>query len=306
MESPFAPRHDQVTEACPRQLAFENRSVRVVLERFDLSQHASELIQRFRDKWGQPRLTFESFFEEFPTFPLLLEAHSFYGVAAKARPAALFRSFDETFFLRRYLDVHARAQAEGDSRPVGMVMPFDGYQGGMVIHDGSFPTPGTKLIHELADGVLPARVTVEPFISLTNHLVRKGWTPDTRLVARKNNSDAPKRSSSLFPAWLVAWIGTGPDMIIFSFLLRVLRCARSSDGQLIRVNGNHRFVVIDQEDLADRAGLSPRQVARGVQSLKSHGVIATKRALFRGRVQTHFLVNKSAVRHAKNAHLGSS
>ncbi|MFO0822518.1 MAG: hypothetical protein U0792_05260 [Gemmataceae bacterium] len=188
-------------------------------------------------------------------------------------------------------------------RPVGLVMPFDGYQGGMVIHDGCYPTSGTKLTHERAEGMLPARVTVEPFISLVNHLVRTGWTPTSPLTARERKSEAPKGSGSLFPAWLVTRIGVGPDLIILAFLLRALRCARTRNSHLIRVHGKQRFVVIDQKELAERTGLSPRQVARGVQSLSQHKLIATKGAQFQGRVRTHFLVSMSALRDVKNAHL---
>lgn len=112
MENPFAPRYDQKREPHPKQIAFEDVRVRIVLDRFRLSRHIPAMQQRFEEKWGQRRLTFETFFKFFPTFPILLEAHSFYRISEHCRPAVLFRSFEQTFFLQRYLDVFTCGQEE--------------------------------------------------------------------------------------------------------------------------------------------------------------------------------------------------
>jgi hypothetical protein len=299
MENPFAPRYGAHREPHPRQVAFEGQRVRQVLDRFGLSRHAPELVRRFQMCWGQPRLTFESFFEFFPTFPVLLEAHSFYHVAEHCRPAALFRGFEQTFLLRRYLDLHARAREEAAERPTGLVLPFDGYRGGMVLHDGDFATAATRLVHDLSGERPPHRVTLEPFAPFLDFLARGGWTPETPLPARRRVQGRRAQRGAWIRPWMVHLLGLGPDTLLLAFLLKVLRSQSGHDRRLVRVHHGDRYVAIDHRELAAETGLSKAQVKRGLESLRGRGLVAATPRQDGGQIKSHFRVDGEAVRRTR-------
>jgi hypothetical protein len=286
VDHPFAPQDTGVGEPHPRQVAFEDGRVRLVLDQFDLIAHIPELVRRFEEKWGRRWLTFESFFEHFPGFPVLLEAHSFYRVARHARPAALFRSFGETFFLRRYLDVYGRGREEAEGRPIGMVFPFDGYRDGMVIHNGRFATGGTRMIHDLARDVAPHRVTIEPFLPFLRYLARQGWTAETPLPAVLPVQRPLVRRGYLVRPWMNRALGCGPARDVLAFLRTVLHSRSAYDAQFLRSEGGERFVVIDHAGLARQTGLSPEQVKRGLKKLCEDGLITTRRRLDKGQMKS--------------------
>src|SRR3954454_13935975 len=88
---------------------FEAGRVRIVLGHLGLAGLEPELRRRHREAWGPPgRLTFEGFREAFPTFPVVLEALAVSSVGDRLRPAALFRGFERTFLLDRYLEAYTR------------------------------------------------------------------------------------------------------------------------------------------------------------------------------------------------------
>lgn len=298
MENPFVPRYGHDQEPHASQIAFEGQRVRLVLDRFGLGHHAPAMVARFEQKRGRRWLSFETFFEFFPTFPVLLEGHWFYQVGRRCRPAALFRSFEETFLVRRYLDVHARGREEAKGRPTGMVFNFDGYENGMVMHDGAFDTGGVKMVCPLPGDTPPHRVTVEPFLGLLDHLAAGGWTPATPLPERPRPRKA-RRAVGISP-WIVRLLGCGPDAVVLDFLMKVLRSKCGRDRLLIRVHDVERQVAIDRHGLACRTGLSERQVKRAVEALCSGGFIATKRRDAGGRVMTHFRPDRDALRRARS------
>lgn len=276
MENPFAPRFDRHDEPNPKQIAFEESRVRLVLERFGLSSYIPQMIQSFEDKWAKKWLTFETLFEFFPSFPILLEAHSFYHVSAHCRPASIFRAFEETFVLRRYLDVFARGQEEACGRPIGMVLPFDGFQGGVVIHNGLFNTGGTKIVHDIVGDAPPHRVAVEPFIPFIRHLARGGWTPKTPLP-RVTTIQQPQVSPELsFTPWMVDKLGDGAALVVLAWLRTVLRSTSGYHRQLVRrTTENECCVAATQEQIAAETHCSLRKVRRGIAELKNQRLIAT-------------------------------
>lgn len=302
MDNPFAPRHDHHLEPHPKQIAFEAERVRIVLDRFGLSARIPEMMRQFQEKWGMSWLTFEAFCEFFPSFPLLLEAHSFFRVAENCRPARIFQSFDETFFIRRYLDVYARGQEEANGRPIGMVFPFDGYEGGLVMHNGRFGTVGTKMVHDVADNAPPHRVVVEPFIALISYLARGEWTPGKPLSAPPRVQKPQKRGMGIHP-WIIRLLGPGRDAVVLDFFLKVLASRSGLDRLLIRVHDGIRLVAISQRDLAERTGLAEWQVKRAVGALRRRGHITTDRRKDGRQVKVHFGVDRAALRRDRYAHV---
>jgi hypothetical protein len=285
VDNPFAPRYDQHQEPHPRQISFEGERVRIVLDRFGLSQRIPAMIERFREKWNTPWLTFETFFELYPTFPVLLEAHSFYHVADHGRPADLFRSFERTFFLQRYLDVYARGQEEAQGRPVGMVFPFDGFQGGLVMHNGVFNTQGTKLVHAIAGDVPPQRVTVEPFIGLVNYLAQGDWTPQAPLPSGHPAQQPQGCRDMPVTPWMVERLGPGPALVVLAWLRTVLSSPSGHDRRYVRRTGEgERCVAATQEEIASETRLSERRVKRGIEKLGQEGLLTSARRQGRSHI----------------------
>lgn len=281
MDSPFAPRFDNHQEPHPKQIEFEDQSVRLVLDRFGLADRAHDLVQRFQEKWGEPRLTFESFFETFPTFPLLLEAHSFYHVKKHCHPVVVIRSFEKTFFLQRYLDVYARGQQEAQGRPIGMIFNF-GLKGGMVMHNGIFATEGTEIVHHMRDDRPPYRVKVEPFLPFIDYLACNGWTPDTPL---QNHIpiQGPQTSGGMqiFP-WMVEKLDASPALVILAWILKILDTPSVPERRFIhRLDNGLRYVRASRKEIASETRLSLPQVKRGLADLrdKDNGLIDKRRLL---------------------------
>jgi hypothetical protein len=179
MKGSFAPSGNGLRQPHPKQVAFEAARVRLLLQKFGIPHQEAALADHFERKWGVRRLTFESFYESHPSFPVLLEAHSFYGVAAKCPVIDLFRHFERTFIYQRYLNVYERGRREEPVRPVGMVFPYDGFQGGLVIHNGHFETHGFRWVYEVPGGHPPHRLTVEPYLAFLRYLARGPWNPSS-------------------------------------------------------------------------------------------------------------------------------
>lgn len=279
-----------------RQEHFEDGRVRIVLRHLGLAASEPALRRRHRETWGGPgRLTFEGFREAYPTFPVVLEAFALSSVGS-LRAAHLFRVFERTSLLDRYLEAYTRREQEAGGRPIGLVIPFGGYRGGVIIHDGDLDVRGTRLVHDVPGDVAPHRVTVEPFVRFVRHLARGGWTPGTplRSVLPTQGRRAP-RGYAVRP-WMNRALGCGPAKDVLAFLFSVLRSRSGYRRRFLRREAGERLVVIDYEGLASQTGLSVTQVKRGLEGLRERGIIASQKRLHEGRLVGHIRVDREALR----------
>jgi hypothetical protein len=260
-----------------RQANFEAERVMIVLKTFKLTDTIPAMLDCQDHASGERRLTFAAFHACFSTFPVLLEAHAAGGVAERCSPAALLRSFGHLFLLDRYLEAYARQEETAQGRPVGLVIPFGGYRGGVLLHNSTIDTRATRIVHDLAGDVPPYRVTVEPFISFVKYLARSGWTPRKPLaVALHVQGPKVRRAVPLRP-WMVTAVGTGPALPVLAWLCGVL-CARSAYHRLfvVRLGPDVRGVAATHEEIATATGLNTYQVKRGLATLRDMGFLSTR------------------------------
>jgi hypothetical protein len=280
-----------------RQITFEAERVRLVLARFGLAAREFDLRDRQAELWALKRgwLTFETFRSFFPSFPIVLEARALFNVGASLGPAVLFRVFTSTFVMNAYLEVYTRLDEEAAGRPIGLVIPFDGFVGGMVIHNGDFHTRGTRLVHDLPGDVPPHRVTIEPFIPVVDYLARGGWTPNSTR-ARFLPTQGPKvRRGYVVRPWMNQALGCGPAKDVLGFLWAVLHTRSGYYRRFVRPENGERVVVIDHAGLARQTGLSEYQVKRGLARLHELGIVTTQRRLYKGQMKSHFLVDRTTL-----------
>ena len=200
MQSLWAPTGLKLRNTPPsrRQLRFEKECVRRVLRTFGLSEYEKDLVTDFEVGWGKPWLTFESFFREFPTFPIMLTAQSFYRTTATEplmRLSSLIRGFEGTFVWDRYCRLLAQYRAVCERRrtladplppslhslPLGLVFNYDGLPGGLILHNGELLTTGGLRFDAAVQtpGHEPEliRCWAEPFLDWLAALAARGWSP---------------------------------------------------------------------------------------------------------------------------------
>jgi hypothetical protein len=116
MLNPILPSVDSdLGTAHPKQLAFETRCVKVVLTKFGLPDKEEYMREEVYDEYmrnharpklrsPRPQLTIAVFRKVFPTFPVVLEAHSFYGTThdPRFRLSTLMRSFERSLIFEQY------------------------------------------------------------------------------------------------------------------------------------------------------------------------------------------------------------
>ena len=246
----------------------------MALDAFDLGGERWGLLDDHDARFGVRRLTFAGLRERFPTFPAVLEARYVGRVGERVRLADIFRRFAVTFLSDYYLEVYARRVGEAGPRPVGLVVPFDGYRSGVVIHNGVFESAGTRVVHRTAGDAPPHRITVEAYDGFLRHVSRCGWTPAGASGSVAIAGPAPEPAAHV-AAWMVRLLGSGPGVIVLGWVHAVL--AGGADPALVRRAVGRACVAATREEIAVQTGLSPDAVKRGLETLKRGGLVVTRR-----------------------------
>jgi hypothetical protein len=265
-------------EVAPSQTRFEWDRVMMAMDRFRLQDHGGALLDDEEYRHGTPRLTFESFRRKFPTFPVVLEARWVARIANKCRPADLFRRFGDTALIDLYLETYARRFGEAEGRPIGLVVPFDRYRGGMVIHNGVFDTRGTRLVHDIPGDRPPHRITIEPYDRLLTYLSRGGWSPDKSLADQPvAGPDSAAHRMTVLPC-MVRRLGSGPAVIVLAWLSTVLTSPVGLHRKFVRRCSNGDLCVLaNQAEIATETGLSDAATKRGLAKLRGERLIRSPR-----------------------------
>lgn len=287
MESWHPHSGEPVTALTRWQMHFEEERVKMILKEFKLMRCLHDLLDHCEECHGDRRLTFESFYHRYPTFPILLAVQCRARVSEHCGPAILFRSFEETFLYETYLEWFGRAQEESRGRPIGVIVPFDGYRGGMLIHNAGdamiqrfvqCETRQAKMTYDIAGDHPPHRLTVESFPGVIKYLARGNWTPKSDFPeAGLIQQPQLKRTTTISPC-MVESVGTGPALVILAWLLRVLHSSSAYDRLHVhRTSEAHRCVVATHEEIAAGTGLSPRKVKRGLAVLRGQALVSSRR-----------------------------
>jgi hypothetical protein len=259
------------------QKRFEGDRVRQTLTIFGMVKDVGHLLANHEQEYGTRQLTFDGFREAFPTFPVVLAATWIPRIAERCRPAELFRKFGDSVLAERYLEAYARLHEEADGRPIVLVVPFDGYRGGVVIHNGAMDTRGTRLIHDITGDRPPYRISAEPYDCFLTCLARGGWPSNPESSAQSARSARVSRTMSL-SAGMVKRLGSGPALVVISWLDTVMASAAALDRRHVRrADNGERLVAATQEDIARETGLGLDAVKRGLVRLRREGLITTVR-----------------------------
>ena len=267
---------DQLNAPSPSQVRFEDERVKMVVNRFRLHKRLYDLLGDSQARHGMRRLTFESFDHLFPTFPIKLEARYRGRVGETCSPVDMFRKFDAVFLHQYYLEFFGRHSASSDDRPAGLLVPFDGLRGGLIVHNGEFATRTTKMVHAIANDVPPHFVTVEPFGGLLKYMAAGGWSPNapTPALAAKQESQV-SRALTIEPG-MIERLGTSPALVVLAWLLKIFNSPSGYHRHFVRrLSDNEHCVAATQEQIASETGLSERQVKRGMEHLRREGLIET-------------------------------
>lgn len=302
-------KHDRAArDLSPALARFEKDRVEMILKAFKLTVYKRKNDQRKNDKqeeendkrrnykfdlldhaennFGVRRLTLASFYQFFPTFPIMLAARFRSRIPEHCSPKLLFGKFVTRFLFQNYLEVYCSHLEEANGRPIGMVVPFD-YRGAMIVHNATdfatvrkvaHDTRQLKLVFDVPGDVPPHRITVEPFAGVIKYLARGGWTPKTPLPD-KHSVQPPQvaRGLSISP-WMVERLGPSPALVILGWLRKVLGSTSGYDREYVRrLDESERCVKATHEQIIAETRLSPRQVGRGLADLRDKGFIITPR-----------------------------
>ncbi len=274
----------------PAQVRFEEDRVKMVLGAFGLTDAKWELLDAHERRAGTRRLTFDGFFRRFPTFPVVLAARYVGGVGERVEVADLFRRPHKLFLADLYAEVFARHQNETDDRPVGLVVPFAGFRGGLVLHNGLHDTGGPRLRFPLPDDEPPYRLTAEPFGLFLTHLAAGGWEPHAATghplpVERPEPDGLP----TVIDPRVLRRLGTGPAFVLYLCLTGLLASPLARHrGYVRRGRGGERRLALTHDELAAESGMSPDAIKRGLAVLKREGLVDTHR----GDGHTLFVVHR--------------
>lgn len=300
MRNPFGPSESRIQKPHRKQIAFEGERVRMILRAFGLSESEEDLRVHYKETMGEFWLTFESFYECYPSFPILLEARSLFNTRSLAL-VDMFRNFRRTFVGQRYFELFERGTYEAKGRPIGMVFPFVGFRGGLIAHNCRTTTQGFRCAYDVPHDAPPHRVVVEPFQPFVDLLARSGWTPKKPLPRRKRlHTQQPTMTARYyFEPWMVhACGGSGGDAVLLAFLVHALRTKLPYGQQFVRVLDGVPQVAVTHDELAMQTGMTLRQVSRAIASLRKNQFVQTTTRDY-GGLRTHFVLNRQRVRRAK-------
>ena len=270
-------RHE--TDPTREQTVFEEQRVKMILNVFKLTEFKWKLLDAEHALTDTRRLTFSRFREMFPTFPVVLDARYFSRIAERVQLVELFRRPHRLFMTDLYLETFARNEAEAAERPIGLVIPFDAYRGGIVVHNGSFGTGGVQLQFDIPGNAPPYRLRAEPFHGFLQYLAVAGWSPT--IAGTCGLPTARPEAQTVFghvAPWMSKQLGTGPGFALFVWLTGILNSASARYKPYIRIGKNGmRYLASSQDELAELTGLSPDALKRGLKQLREQELIVTVR-----------------------------
>lgn len=183
------------------QTQFETQIVDHLFNYYDLSRSVrAEIFQETRHGEGQSRLTFQAFFERFPTFPIYLVIRKFRNIVDDASVNRIFSDFLRRKFVKEY-EIIEDEIPDGYEGPVGLVFFWPHLKGqikrkktekvsgvrerggslGLVLHNRHIvqEVPGVR-IWWISKG--KAQLVIEPLSVLLNSIDKdssgRKWHPD--------------------------------------------------------------------------------------------------------------------------------
>lgn len=159
-------------------IAYEEKIVKKILTSAGMANNAKELAMRAKEKTGKARLSFELFYEEYPTFPVYLAIRKLPFVH-KIMTKDLFNKFCSTIMFKEwqwFVD-----EAPVVTKPIGLVFDWPGIKGTqMVLHNMQCTQEwfdnNLRLVRAIGSGKNIQLITVEQFDPFIKELLSY-WMP---------------------------------------------------------------------------------------------------------------------------------
>jgi hypothetical protein len=160
--------------------------------------------------------------------------------------------------------------------PLGVLFPYAGIRGGLLIHDGHFPNRSSVLKQrQVVFEVDGRRYIIERYLHVLASIKDSGWNATDECYPRET--------------WIAAGPllrkvkGSGRDKLVLTALIDILNGSIEKQPDwtgrvelIVRVDGE-RWICITQQEIADFRGLSVCQVRRALNSLKRQGALKCKK-----------------------------
>jgi hypothetical protein len=258
----------------------EERLVRITLEVLAIEDHTVAIRTAYANITGEkPRLTFTGFRSVFHTFPIYLAYQNLYKLNehTTCTPRRILTRPSQTIAAQCYSDCLADAKHEAVDRPVGMIFPYEGIKGGLIMHNGRFASPqerrGCRL--QWNDGG-KARF-LERYFAVLDWLQGCQWESGMSPPCNENDNiptlpqfmQAIKDHAALRVMLFFVHLSRGP-----SVPLTELEAVHAS---VVRLE-SRRWLAIDQTHLAAATGLKVDRVKHGIKLLQSKGCLTVRKA----------------------------
>lgn len=253
--------------------SLERSRVKLVLRRFGLEDWSARLLEEQDRLGGPPVLSFEAFDNLFPGFPICLEVLPLYrpGTRDRCSQTAMFRDFRQYTPYQQFLEIR---EGRACGRPIGILYRWPSLRDGLILHDGDFPTKNFKQIYTRGH----ERVTVEHFGRFLRTLAAIPM-PLEVLLAPPANTPEPVPPWQPPTSWRLAQIlPDRTELGVVAFLLEVLFHLPPEIAQrYVERRDGERWVVVAQQELAEKLGVDTRTIQRALVELKDKGLVETQR-----------------------------
>lgn len=273
-ESPMLP--DASDTQSLAALRAEHRAVATLLSYMDLPVLQDWMKEPNDATPDRTWLTFWAFRRQVGTFPILLDYRPLYGLDSHetCSLSAMLKQPWNSLIFRAWVAARDSLDDPPD-RPFGLVFPFSGIRGGMVLHDGP---PGLSVTR--TTDVVRRRLSFDA--EGRSYRLERYW----HLLAAIRDSDwthSPPSASPVHPAECIRRVrGAGPKLVL-QFLLQVAAGAVEPrpdwqvQAALVRRLDGRRWVCISRQEIAQALGLHTEQVRRALRSLRESRAIEQRR-----------------------------
>jgi hypothetical protein len=156
-------------------------------------------------------------------------------------------------------------------RAVGLVLPYGGIKGGLVIHNGQFHTRATRLRRRVFSFQTADRTfRIERLVHLAAAIKDCGWEP---------GQPWEPAATKISPSVLLRQVKGGPEKLVLLQLINILNGNIEAQPDwaaqlqlIVRVDGE-RWLCITHKEIGDALGLDVSQVRRALRGLRDQGMV---------------------------------
>lgn len=157
---------------------FEAKVVDEIIKYFGLSKVRNELYDMAEATTGSRVLTFDTFFERYPDFPIYLRTVYIKGVQKAMDTWVLVNHFDKAPAVKAWQELHYSGMSEMVQRPIGIVYNWPQHVRFLVLHNSPLDTEVAGFRPGIWVGPDADPLTIEPLRLLLDSVARH-WKPES-------------------------------------------------------------------------------------------------------------------------------